>query len=95
MIHLKNYFFELRHLAAFGNDERIHLYIYIYIYTFILPLGTTKIIYITAGYKNNCQYRWVHFSYIIPLGTNEFFEKNFKSLSGFKLIISTYIITNN
>ena len=36
------------------------IYIYIYIYTFILPLGTPKIIYITAVYKIHRHYRCVH-----------------------------------
>ena len=36
-----------------------YIYIYIYIYTFILPLGTAKIICITAVYINNSQYRTV------------------------------------
>ena len=52
----------------------IYEYIYIYIYTFILPLGTPKIIYITAGYKTPSI---IPLGTKIPLGTNQFFSKLF------------------
>ena len=46
----------------------------LYIYTFILPLGTPKILYITAGYKTPSI---IPLGTKIPLGTNQFFSKLF------------------
>ena len=63
----------------------IYIYYYICIYTFILPLGTLKIIYITAGCNTHSYYRYVQKGapsgifwklYIVPSGIFEWFHNN-------------------